>query len=86
MQEDLGRGQAAGGGSRQHGSFVWRAQGYVVKGKPAETRGGFWPRTTWVRSGFRQQEGVERCCLQRCAWPGKEMARSSWGTLVAWLV
>jgi len=43
-------------------SVLWWPQGYVVQGRPAETRRGFWPSATWVCSGFRHEEGAA-CCL-----------------------
>lgn len=59
---------------------LWRLQGYVVQGEPAETRG-------LRRRGVFQarEDGVERCVarLHACVWSG-----AIWATwLVAcWLV
>jgi hypothetical protein len=57
-------------------SVLWWLQGYVVQGRPAETRGEFWPSATWVcqasdmRRGWRALR-VAVAYLQRCVWPRK---------------
>jgi len=62
---------------------LWWLQGYVVQGRPAETRGEFWPSATWVCSGFRHEEEGAVCGPGSRARGLPELVTENWA---AWLV